>query len=468
MNTDSTTNTQQPTETKDAPPSGATRVIGKWAASITTSSLPPHVAHHGRRMIVDYLAASVAGSTNPLSQRLRDFLAESEPGTRATAIRGARMTASAAAYTNGVAAHGLELDDGYTPGSVHPGAAVIPAVLAVAEATKASIDDAARAVAVAVEVTARIAAAGHPAVLNAGFHNTGVTGVFGAAVGVISLLGGNEQQYCDALGLAGSHAGALREYHAAASEVKRLHAGKAARDGVVCGEMAMAGISGPDTVLEGPNGYFAAFARGDWKPGVLLGRLGEAWVCTRTYIKPYPCCRHLHGPIDAALALRASGQFDIDDVESVEVSTFEIATRLRRAPASTLVEAQFSIPFAVAAALRLGSVTLDSFRPDYIADARIQQLAARVTIIADANATAAYPRERPATVTVTARDGRTFAHHVSQPLGEPGNPIDDGALSAKFESLVFPVMGESLGSQVLDAAWRGNDITEITAALGAC
>lgn len=445
---------------------GATRAIGRWAAGVTAATLPTAVAHHGRRVIVDYLAASIAGSTNPLSATLRRALAELEPGERATAIRGTRLTAGAAAYANGTAAHGLELDDGYTPGSVHPGAAVVPAVLAVAEARGASIDDAARAVAVAVEVTCRIAAAAHPGLLNAGFHNTGVAGVFGAAVGVVNLSGGDEQQHCDALGLAGSHAGGLREYHAAGSEVKRLHAGKAARDGVTCGELAMRGISGPDTVLEGRQGFFSSFARGAWKPETLLGGLGEDWVGTRTYVKPYPCCRHLHAAIDAAIALHHEGAVDADAISAIDVGTYELATRFGRIRPSSLLEAQLSMPFTVAAALRTGIVTLETFGTEQIEDRAIQDLSERVSLHVSDDAHAAYPRERPAILTVTMTDGRSVRREVRQPLGEPSNPISDAELSQKFESLVFPVIGEEAGAAVLDAAWHGDDIRAITTALG--
>lgn len=444
----------------------ATERIATWVSSVTSESLPPNVAHHGRRLIIDYLAAATAGSTTELSQKLRQYFAASEPGNRSTAIDGPKLTATAAAYVNAAAAHGLELDDGYTPGSVHPGACVVPAVLALAEDLGASIDAAATAVIVGVEITTRIAAAGHPNVLHAGFHNTPVAGVFGAAAGAGHLLGLNAEAMAGALGLAGSYAGGLREYHAHASEVKRLHTAKAARDGLKCAELAGHGVYGPNTVLEGENGYFAAFARGQWKPELLLDGLGENWTSLRTYVKPYPCCRHLHGAIDAALQLHDQHEIATDQIAAIDIGTFALAAKLDRAEPQTLMAAQFSLPYAVATALTHGKVDLVSFAPESLAEAGVQQLTNLVSVHLDEQAQQDYPRSRAAQVTVTLASGAVYEARVEQPLGEPDNPLSDEAIEAKFRNLATPVLGEERVEAAIEQAWRGNDISALTSALG--
>ncbi|NLE95062.1 MAG: MmgE/PrpD family protein, partial [Dehalococcoidia bacterium] len=253
----------------------ATRTLAHWAAGVTLESMPDEVRHACRRLVLDYLGAAIAGSTTDMSATLRAILPSLAPGSQATIIQGGRVSAVGAAFANGTAAHGLELDDGYTQGSVHPSAATLPAVLALAEQGGLGPNRVLPAVAVAVEVTTRVAAAAHPATLHAGFHNTPIAGVLGAAAGCALLLGGGPEVVASALGLAGSHAGGLREYHAEGSEVKRIHAGKAARDGLTCAVLANAGVDGPHTVLEGEQGYFRAFARGEWRPSTLLDGLGS-------------------------------------------------------------------------------------------------------------------------------------------------------------------------------------------------
>lgn len=445
----------------------ATTAIAEWAAGVRAQDLPSPVARHGRRLIIDYLAAAAAGSRTDLSRRLRESFVASEPGRAATVIGGPMLTAAAAAYVNGAAAHGLELDDGYTPGSVHPGACVVPAALAAGEARGSSIDAVVAAVLVGVEVTARIAEAGHPSVLRAGFHNTPAAGVFGAAAAVGNLLRLSAVEMAGALGLAGSAAGGLREYHAQGSEVKRLHTGKAAHDGLRSAELASAAVLGPDTVLEGDNGYFAAFARGVWSPEVLLGGLGDEWRALRTYVKPYPCCRHLHGAIDAARELRTAVGSDLSRISEIRIGTFELAAKLNRTDPSTVMQAQFSLPFAVSAALRDGTVDLRTFDEDGLGDEQIRRLSGRVSVHVDAAAQDAYPRERAAEVTVSMSDGAVHRVRVRQPLGEPDNPLSDADIDAKFRALAAPLFDSATIERALAQAWEGHDVTALTSALGA-
>lgn len=446
-------------------PVGATREIAEWAANVTADDLPPEVLNHGRRAIIDYLAAAAAGSRTDLSRSLRDHFAATEPGDKATVIAGPRLTATAAAYVNGAAAHGLELDDGYTPGSVHPGGCVIPAVMAAAEARGSRIEDVAASVVVGIELTARIAEAGHPHVLHAGFHNTPLAGVFGAALAVGHLLELSPDALAGAMGLAGSHAGGLREYHAHGSEVKRLHTGKAASDGLKCAELAAAGIYGPRTILEGENGYFAAFARGSWRPEVLTGELGHRWSALRTYVKPYPCCRHLHGAIDAARQLRTEVGENLSKIASISIGTFDLAARLNKSTPDTVMQAQFSLPFVVSAALKFGTVDLSTFDENHLRDADVRELSQRVSVHSDHDAQAAYPKERPAEVVVTMTGGEVFRARVSQPLGEPDNPLTDAEITDKFRTLATPVIGHERADRALHEAWLGNDLTALTSAL---
>ncbi|MBN9161991.1 MAG: MmgE/PrpD family protein [Myxococcales bacterium] len=134
---------------------------------------------------------------------------------------------------------------------------------------------------------------------------------------------------CAALGLAGSFAGGLFEFLADGSDVKRLHPGKAARDGVVCAELASRGITGPKTVLEGRDGYFAAHAVRGWQAQALdPGRHARGeWAMLGTYFKLYPCCRHAHAAVDAALAIRRQLGSGIGDIRRIVIRTYAVAAR---------------------------------------------------------------------------------------------------------------------------------------------
>src|SRR5690606_38928262 len=150
-------------------------------------------------------------------------------------------------------------------------------------------------------------------------------GVFGAATAVGALHHLDALRLANAYGLAGSHAGGLNAYLDEGSDVKRYHAGKAARDGLVSAELAARGLTAPTTVLDAPRGYLHAFAGGEFDIDHIIGDLGTTWRMLRTYNKPYPCCRHVHGAIDAALDIREREGLTPDSIESVRVETFAIA-----------------------------------------------------------------------------------------------------------------------------------------------
>ncbi|TMR05527.1 MmgE/PrpD family protein [Actinomadura soli] len=445
---------------------GATWEIARWTASVADGPLPPDVAHAARRLMVDYLAAAVVGATFPVAATVRRHVLDAYPGVQATIVGEGPATAAGAALANGTAAHALELDDGYTPGASHPSSSTLPAVLALAEQERSEPARTLAAVAVAVEVACRVAAAAHPATWRRGFHNTPLAGVFGAAAGCSVLLRLPPADVASALGLAGSHAGGLSEFLLHGSPVKRLHAGMAARDGLLCALLAAEGLDGPPTVLEGPEGYFAAFAQNEWDPDVLLGGLGERWAMRRTSVKPYPCCRHVHGAVDAVLKLRAEHVLPPDTVTAVEVETYSVAAHYDGTDVGTLLGAQMSMPYAVAAALCDGELGLAQFSAERRAAPDVTRLMAAVQVRADEELDVRYPAQRPTAVRIR-RDGSPDLHlRVDQPYGEPSNPLDDDALDAKFRALCGPVLGQARSEEVLRAAWAFTDLAPLTHGLG--
>ncbi|MGW3995194.1 MmgE/PrpD family protein [Amycolatopsis sp. NPDC004772] len=444
---------------------GLTRRVAEWIAEQGRLPLPEALDHHVRRMVLDHLAGVVASSVGPVSRAVGTHVARTYPGSEATAIGHGRSSVLGAAVLNGTNGHGIEADEGYTPGSMHPTSVVLPAVFAVAQQSGAAPERVLRAAAVGMELACRIAAAGHPATRQRGFHNTPVGGVFGAAAAVCVLKDQPVDEVANALGIAGSHAGGLFEFLNGSAEVKRFHPGKAARDGIVSADLAAAGLTGPGTVLEGRDGYFAAFAGGDWVPERVSAGLGVDWVLLNTYVKPYPCCRHLHGAIDAALELRRAPAFDPDAITSVRIGTFGIAVNHAGTKLDTVLEAQLSLPYTVAVALRRGAVTLTDFGEESRSDPAVGKLMDAIVVELDAEADAAYPRNgRPADVTITLTDGTVLRHRVQHPYGEPANPLSDVALEDKVRGLCEPVLGAAGTADLIASAWRFDDLGFLDAA----
>ena len=175
------------------------------------------------------------------------------------------------------------------------------------------------AVTIGYDIMLRVGAAIHPAAAQRGFHNTAIAGVFGAAAAAANLLKLDSAQTLHALGLAGSFAGGIREYLDEGAEVKRMHPGKAARDGIICAEFARRGITGPSKVLEGRYGLFNTHVNGKVREERLLDGLGTRYEIEHVYFKPFPSCRGTHAFIEGIQGLRAAHRFNANDVERVDL-----------------------------------------------------------------------------------------------------------------------------------------------------
>jgi len=444
-----------------------TRELARWVVDARHTPLPPEVEHHARRVLLDYVAAVLAGSRSESAVRVQQYLECSEsPGRIPVFGTPLRLAPAQAALANGTASHGLEVDDGYTPGAYHPGSPVISAALAAAEDHGSSMGELLLAISVGFELSCRLAGAGHPVTWRRGLHNTPLAGVFGAAAAVSTLLGADERQTVDALGLAGSHAGGLFEFLGSGAEVKRLHAGKAARDGLVCAELAARGLTGPDTVIEGDAGYGRVFVDGQLDEAHLMDDLGTRWRMLRTYVKPYPCCRHLHGPIDGILELRAEYGLHADRVRAVDVGTYPAAAKHGFAEIDDFLDAQMSIPYAVAVALLYGAPTLQHFDGEFRRDPDLRRIVPLVHVHEAEGCTRDYPAMRPARIRVVTDDA-VLETRIDQPLGEPDRPLDDADITAKLHRLADPVCPPGQVDVVADAVWSSDESADLFAALAA-
>jgi 2-methylcitrate dehydratase PrpD len=219
-------------------------------------------------------------------------------------------------------------------------------------------------------------------------------------------------------------------------------------------QLARAGVDGPLTGIEGDNGYFKAYAGGKAGLNSVLQGLGATYEMLNTYVKPYPCCRHLHAPIDAVLAMKSQRSVEAGEVVRVVVQTHRGAAKHDHQHYDGLLDAQMSIPYAVAAALVYDQVDLMAFGSQARANPEIARLAASVIVEVSEAIQAVYPAKRSASVTLVLRDGRCLTHLQPQPYGEPDNPLDDAALTKKFHAICDPVLGHERAKNIIQACWN--------------
>jgi len=416
--------------------------------------LNERAVHSFKRTLLDYLTTALTGSQEPVSQQMLDYLASVDESRTAAVVGSAqRLSVLNAALLNGTSTHALDFDDGHTNGSAHPAGPNFPAVLAVAEQHGMDAKSVMLATVMGYDVMLRVSSAIHPTSALRGWHNTPITGVLGAAAGVSKLIGNDEDQTLYAIGLAGSFAGGLFEFLGEGADVKRIHPGKAARDGVLCAELGKRGITGPMHVLEGKNGFFKAFVENkvNWER-LMLG-LGSRYEIEDAYFKPYPCCRHLHPIMDGIVNLKQKHRVKPGDVDRIEAGSYAVGARHNHTSWEALLDAQMSMPCAAALALVEDSVTSPSFKPGRIDRPEVQAMIPKVKVYTDEETDRLYPKRRGGVVTLVMKDGSRLTERVLDPKGEGENLMSDADLEHKFLSNCESIVGADKCRRLLEAVW---------------
>src|SRR5712691_7878032 len=206
------------------PAAGATEAITGFVSTLRYSALSEEVRHYARRHLFDTIGVMIAGAGGEVATRAEAVLTGVRPaGSVPVPGRARRADLIDAAFLGGTAAHGIELDDGYTKGSVHPGCTVVPTTLAVAHARRASGQALIEAVVAGYETVTAIGRAVHPDLRHRGFHPTGAVAVFGAAMAAGKLHGLASPQLSNALGIAASSSSGLFAFVNGGADIKRLH-----------------------------------------------------------------------------------------------------------------------------------------------------------------------------------------------------------------------------------------------------
>jgi len=357
-----------------------------------------------------------------------------EPGEKLLALM-AKLNCSGdagrMALLQGGLTHILEMDDLHRASVVHPGCVVVPAAFALAAQTGVGGVGFLNAVLQGFEATCRVGMAvgqEHYKI----WHSTATCGPFGSAMAAACLLDLDEDACVDALGNAGTQAAGLWQFLDTGAMSKHLHAGRGAEAGVIAAELAALGFSGPPQILEGARGLFAG-ACPDADPQALLKHPEQRWQLHETSIKSWPCCRHTHPVIDAALEL--SAKIDAALIDSIVVETYPAALDVCDKPGvESVYEAKFSLQHCVAAALTLGRIDFAAF--EKTARENLAECRGRVSLRACEPYLSAYPKDWGAAVRVTLKDGTEVSALRNHCKGDPADSLSEGEMCDKARMLL--------------------------------
>jgi 2-methylcitrate dehydratase PrpD len=242
-------------------------------------------------------------------------------------------------------------------------------------------------------------------------------------------------------------------------DIKRLHAGHAAREGLQAALLADQGVEGPPGVLEARDGFMQAFARVDRARAIAFPPAAPFGI-TDCYIKPYPCCRHIQPAVEALIGLLADENIASDEVDRIEVATYRIAAEHAETGWDDFASAQLSFPYLIGLALKFRAIKLEHFADAVRRDPGFAAIARKLSVTAPPDIDRLYPQLRPARVTVTTARG-SFTRQADEALGSRIVPLDDGALEAKFLVLVGPVLGPARAKALAEQLWSIEAISDV-------
>lgn len=416
--------------------------IARFVADTPLATIPAPALERARTGLVDTLGAALGGR-RLRAGRIALALVDAEPGAGVATVltAGRKAAVGQAAFANAVLASALDVDDGHYGSVSHPGALVVPAALAAAEARSRSGRELLGAIVVGYEVAIRAAA-----VLNARprerSYGSGAPGAYGAAASVARLLGLDAGRTGHALGITRCHLPVSTVDSVAHGAMTKESVGWGALTGAVAALLAEQGFTGPETGLDEPHHR----AESDLAP---LADLGARYRITEVYVKRFPACLMAHAAVDAALELRGRLGLRVEEIAAVTVWTQRGAVALDDPAPRSSEGAQYSIPYTVAAALVEGALGVEQILEERLGDARIRALAARVEVRHDPRFDPMHPARRPARVAIRTVGGETHEREVLVLRGSSEDPLAPGEVEAKFLGLAGPVVGEARAGRLL-------------------
>jgi 2-methylcitrate dehydratase PrpD len=419
---------------------------------------PSEAVRWAKAAIRDTIAVTIAGVDSPTATIARRVTGI-EGGAGACQVLGTplRCGALAAARANGTAAHALDYDDIQQSMMGHPSVAVLPAVLALAEAQGRTGRDALLAYLTGLEVSCRLGRVVGFSHFAQGWHATETLGIFGAAAAASRLLGLSPDQTATALAISVSLAAGVRANFG--TMMKPLHAGLAASNGVLAARLARDGFTADHGAFEHPQGFFALFRRSCEAPDVhaLDGWLDPPEILVPGIaLKLYPCGAHTHPFIEMIRRLAAAHGLTADTVARIDILAEQSrhAHTNRPEPKSGL-DAKFSVHYTVARALRDGCVLLSHFDDAAVREPAVRAVMAKIHPAPHPDMDASWADKYGGEMTVTTTNGRQFSDRIVHQLARgPEHPVTDEELWTKFQDCTATVLSQGRTEALFAALGR--------------
>jgi 2-methylcitrate dehydratase PrpD len=435
--------------------------LSAYMSAAAGRALPSDVAEHAKHHLLDTLAAMISGSELPPGHVALRYIRE-HGGKGVATIVGSPLTAAPldAAMANGVMAHADETDDSHNASRSHPGCAIVPAVLAVAEVLGVDGSRVLRAIALGYDVGPRVVVAmgGFAFSTETSLATHSIAGTFGAAAAAACVSGLDARQMRWVLDYAAQQSSGIVAWQRDTDHIEKgfVFGGMPARNGVTAALVVKSGWTGVDDIFSGNGNFFQAYAPGA-QPAKLVDQLGERYEIALTDIKKWTVGSPIQGPLDAVEAIRAKRSFEADHVRRVTV---------RLAPVVAEVVDNRELPdicLQHLIAVMLVDKTV-SFRAAHDAarmkDPAVLLQRGKVGLVRDEALTKELP-VRVAIVEIELNDGSRLAERVTAVRGTPRNPMSRDEVIDKARDLIAPVMGSGPTTRLVDMVYAIETLADI-------
>ncbi|MSP37344.1 MAG: MmgE/PrpD family protein [Deltaproteobacteria bacterium] len=437
-----------------------TKTLASYFATVNYNALDGDSLRVTKEHILYTLGTVLAGSSAPGAQEVLAGVRAFGAGQESSVLpRGEKLPAPSAALVNAAMAHSRELDINDDRIAYKSSVAAVPAALALAEKIGGvSGKDFIAAVCVGVDFGIRVGLATNPKPVHA---QAIALGPLAAAVTCGKILGLDEAAMANALGIAYCRVSFTGNSTVSPSLTKRLGIGFAAQSGVLAALLASAGFPGAGELFQGKGGYYNFFFNQDGDYELILDQLGKRFEIVEVGPKPYPSCRYTHPAVTGVLSLLGKHSLGCADIAEVRVQIgardmrsvggWTDADKKNKYRPEGIVDAQFSIPYTVAATLVHGRLSLAEFTDDKLRSEEILNVASRVKTILNPELDNWPLDVKPQLLEIVTHDGRSYRERIDYPKGNPKNPVTSAELVESFRSMASYSVQPLAPAQVDDA-----------------
>ena len=424
------------------------QTLTKYISEALTHEMPKETQINTRYHLLDTMIAILTGRLLPPGQKGFEF-SKKQGGPQESTLLGNNIKVSAinAGFGNGMAAHANETDDSHTVGRFHPGCAIVPATLAIAEKENSNCEDILKAIALGYDIGVRITTSlGYKTPKTTIFATHSLGPIFGSAASAGALLKLTHQQCNYLLSYTIQQASGLACWNRDPDHIEKafVFSGMTARNGIYSALLAKENFTTVTDPLLGERGFHEGFAHNP-KPELIINELGKKFEIDHSSLKKWSVGSPIQSMMDAVEYLLKNNAFNHKDIKELTIEIPSDRFHIINDREIPSISAQHLI------AVHLIKKTMgyeEAHDETLFNDPEVVNLRKKIKSISNDELAIARP-ERQSKLTIILNDGKKLFYHASSVRGTPDNPMNKDDITAKAKRL-FSVFNNKKTDDLID------------------